>query len=192
MAAPAANRAPVDSPAAESAVSTRREPGDSWTSCLDRQNTADRAEIPGKDGGCPQKVHAMSSGRQPAPHAEQSTLCPSAHGRGIRQTGRILAVRCCLLGGLAGGDPLTGLLSAMQAVVPGRRQPIGQDREGLSRTADRFRVAPKCIRRRSSWAGRSRRPWPMIVWFPQTGHRRGSRSSGITPGRCCLSPLAVR
>ena len=32
---------------------------------------------------------------------------------------------------IAGGDPLTGLLSAVQAVVPGRRQPIGQDREGL-------------------------------------------------------------
>jgi hypothetical protein len=36
--------------------------------------------------------------------------------------------------------------------------------------------------RRSSWAGRSRRPWPMIVQFPQIGHRRGNRSSGITPG----------
>ena len=45
---------------------------------------------------------------------------------------------------------------------------------------------------RSSWAWRSRRPWPMIVWSWQTGHRLGRRSSGITPGRCCLSPLAVR
>ena len=45
---------------------------------------------------------------------------------------------------------------------------------------------------RSSCAGRSRRPWPMIVRFPQTGHRRGRSSNGITPGRCCLSPLAVR
>ena len=40
-------------------------------------------------------------------------------------------MRCGLFGGLAGGDPLTGLLSAMEGVVPGRRQPIGQDREGL-------------------------------------------------------------
>jgi hypothetical protein len=46
-------------------------------------------------------------------------------------------VRCGLFGGLAGGDPLTGLLSAMEGVVPGRRQPIGQDREGLpARLAD--------------------------------------------------------
>jgi hypothetical protein len=36
-----------------------------------------------------------------------------------------------LFGGLAGDDPLTGLLSAMEGVVPGRRQPIRQDREGL-------------------------------------------------------------
>jgi len=32
----------------------------------------------------------------------------------------------------------------------------------------------------------------MIVWSWQTGHRLGRRSNGITPGRCCLSPLAVR
>jgi hypothetical protein len=37
---------------------------------------------------------------------------------------------------------------------------------------------------RSSWAGRCRRPWPMIVTFPHAGHRRGRRSNGITPGRC--------
>ena len=40
-------------------------------------------------------------------------------------------MRCCLLGRITGGNPLTRLLSAVQAVVPGRRQPIGQDREGL-------------------------------------------------------------
>ncbi len=45
----AANHDPVDNPAEESAVSTRRDPGDSWTSCLDRQNTAERAQIPGKE-----------------------------------------------------------------------------------------------------------------------------------------------
>jgi hypothetical protein len=37
-----------------------------------------------------------------------------------------------LFGRLTGADPLTGLLSTMQAVVPGRRQPIRQDREGLA------------------------------------------------------------
>jgi len=42
-----------------------------------------------------------------------------------------LAVRHCLLGRIAGADPLTGLVSAAQAVVPGRCQPVGQDREGL-------------------------------------------------------------
>jgi hypothetical protein len=45
---------------------------------------------------------------------------------------------------------------------------------------------------RSSWAWRSRCPWPMIVWSRQTGHHRGRRPKGITPGRCCLSPLAMR
>ena len=57
-----------------------------------------------------------------------------AHRRtleGVRQTARVLAVRRGLLGGLAGGDPLAGLLSATQGVVSGRSQPIGQDREGL-------------------------------------------------------------
>ncbi len=117
-AGPAANHAPADSPAGESAVSTRREPGDSRTSCLDRQNTAERTQIPGKDGGRPQKVLALSSGPHPAPHAEQAPLCPSAHGGWIGQACRIFAVRRCLLGRITGGDQLPGLLSAMQAVVP--------------------------------------------------------------------------
>jgi hypothetical protein len=43
----------------------------------------------------------------------------------------------------------------------------------------------------SSWAWRSRRPWPMIVSFWQTGHSRGRRSNP-TPARRCLSCLAVR
>ena len=38
----------------------------------------------------------------------------------------------CLLSCIAGAEPLTGLLSAAQAVVTGRRQPIRQDGEGLS------------------------------------------------------------
>jgi len=40
-------------------------------------------------------------------------------------------VRCGLFGRIADADPLTGLVSATQAIVPGRRQPIWQDREGL-------------------------------------------------------------
>jgi len=45
---------------------------------------------------------------------------------------------------------------------------------------------------RSSWAGRSRRPCPMIVCLPQSGHCRGKRSNGTTPDRGCLLSQAVR
>ena len=87
--------------------------------------------------GARRKCSAYDSGLDPAPHAEQSPLRPPAHGGWIGQTRRIFAVRRGLLGRFAGGDPLTGLLPAVQAVVPGRRQPIGQDREGLpARPAD--------------------------------------------------------
>src|SRR5229473_3608931 len=117
----AANHDPVDNPAEESAVSTRRDPGDSWTSCLDRQNTAERAQIPGKESGCSQKVLASSAGPHPAPHAEQSPLGPSAQGGWIGQACLIFAVRCRLFGRIIGADPLAGLRSTMQAVMPGRR-----------------------------------------------------------------------
>jgi hypothetical protein len=40
-------------------------------------------------------------------------------------------VRCCLLSRFAGGDPLTGLLSATKAEMPRRRQPVRQDRKRL-------------------------------------------------------------
>src|SRR6266852_2353721 len=63
----AANPEPADSPVEESAVSTRRGPGNSWTFCLQRQNTAERAQIPGKDGGCVQKVPVFNSDLDPAP-----------------------------------------------------------------------------------------------------------------------------
>jgi anti-sigma factor RsiW len=36
-----------------------------------------------------------------------------------------------LLGSITGGDVLTGLLPAVKAVMPGRRQPVGQNRESL-------------------------------------------------------------
>jgi hypothetical protein len=76
-------------------------------------------------------VLALSASSQPAPHAEEAAVCPSAHGGWIGQACRIFAVRCRLLGRITGGDALARLLSTPQAVVPGRRQPIGQDREGL-------------------------------------------------------------
>jgi hypothetical protein len=42
-----------------------------------------------------------------------------------------------LLGRIAGGDPLASLLPAVKAVMPERRQPIRQDREGfLTRLTD--------------------------------------------------------
>jgi hypothetical protein len=40
-------------------------------------------------------------------------------------------VRCGLFRRVAGGDSFTGLLSTMQAVVPKRNQPVGQNRERL-------------------------------------------------------------
>src|SRR6516225_2488921 len=78
--APAPNRGPADSPAEESVFSTRRERVDSRTSCLDRQNTAEGAQIPGEDGGCPQKVLVFDSGLDPAPQADEPPLRPSTDG----------------------------------------------------------------------------------------------------------------
>jgi hypothetical protein len=40
-------------------------------------------------------------------------------------------VWCGLLSRVTGSDLLAGLLSATQAIVPKRNQPVGQDREGL-------------------------------------------------------------
>ena len=59
-------------------------------------------------------------------------MCPSAQSGWIGRARRIFAVRRCLLNGITGGDALTGLLSATQAERRRRRQPIGQDREGLA------------------------------------------------------------
>jgi hypothetical protein len=76
-------------------------------------------------------VLADGSGLQPAAHTEQASVCPSAEGGGIGRARRILAVRRRLLHGGAGGDVLTGLLSAPQGERRRRYQPIGQDGEGL-------------------------------------------------------------
>ena len=73
--------------------------------------------------------------------------------------------------------------------------------EGTSQSGKTVKVFPhglqiprrtQMLSCRSSWAWRTRRPWPIIVGLRQTGHCRGRRANGITPGRCCLSPLAVR
>jgi len=40
-------------------------------------------------------------------------------------------VRCYSFDRVAGANPLTGLPSATHGEVPGRRQPMGQEREGL-------------------------------------------------------------
>ena len=78
-----------------------------------------------------QKVQIFDCGLDPAPHADQSPSCPPAHSGGIGQARGIPAVRCGLLGGIAGGDPLARLLPAVKAVVPAWSQPIRQNRESL-------------------------------------------------------------
>ena len=77
-------------------------------------------------------MRANGSSFHPAAHAKQATSCPSAQGGWIGRTRRIFAVRRCLLNGITCGDAFTGLPSTTQAEKPGRRQPIGQDREGLT------------------------------------------------------------
>ena len=59
-------------------------------------------------------------------------MCPAAQGGGIGRARRIFAVRRGLLNGIACGDTLTGFLPATQAERRRRRQPIGQDGEGLA------------------------------------------------------------
>src|SRR6202795_1413212 len=71
--------------------------------------------------GARKKDSPCRSGPDPTPHPDPSPLCPSTQGGWIGQACRILAVRCCLFGRVTGADPITGLLSTMQAVVPGRR-----------------------------------------------------------------------
>ena len=58
-------------------------------------------------------------------------MCPSAQSGWIGRERWIFAVRRCLLNRIAGGDALASLLSATQAERRCRREPIGQDREGL-------------------------------------------------------------
>ena len=87
--------------------------------------------------GADKKCAPMAPAFTQQHNAEQAPVCPSAQSGRIRQARRIFAVRRCLLHRIAGGDALTGLLSTTQAEGRRRRQPIGQDREGLpARTTD--------------------------------------------------------
>jgi hypothetical protein len=58
-------------------------------------------------------------------------MCPSAQRGGIGQARRIFAVGRCLFDGSTCGDALTGLLPALQTERRRRREPSGQDGEGL-------------------------------------------------------------
>ena len=78
-----------------------------------------------------QKVLVSNASLNPAPHAKQPMLRPSAHSGWIGQACRILTVRGRLLRRITSADPLVGLPSTMQAEMPRRRQPVGQNREGL-------------------------------------------------------------
>jgi hypothetical protein len=127
----AANRAPANTPAAGYAASAHRVPRASRTFCLEPQHTADRTQIPGKDGGCCKKVITCHCCFCPTAQAEHSSSYPAAQRRRIRQARGILAVWRCLLGRFTSCDPFAALLSATQTVVSRRHQPVRQHRECL-------------------------------------------------------------
>src|SRR5262245_42393234 len=133
---PVPSHVPRDTPITESAASTRRELVGSRASCLDAQNTADRAQIPGNDGGFPHKVLTETCAR-PAPQGDQPSSCPSPERRRIGQARRILAMWCSVLDRIAGTHLLTGLLATRQRVLRRWREPVRQDRERpMARSAD--------------------------------------------------------
>src|SRR4029453_439139 len=77
-------------------------------------------------------MRADDSGLHPATHAEQTPVGPSPQSGWIGQSRQIFAVRSRLLNTLPCGDAVTRLLSAMQAEMTRRHQPIGEDREGVA------------------------------------------------------------
>jgi len=84
-----------------------------------------------------QKIIVVHSGFQPAPDAEQSTVCPSTQRGRIRRPRSVFALRAGLLEGLPCGNSFTSLLSAKHAEVSGRRQPVWQDcKRRAARRAD--------------------------------------------------------
>jgi hypothetical protein len=92
---------------------------------------AEGAQIPGKDGGCCKKIFRCCCYSCPTPQAEHSSLHPAAQRGWIGQACRIFAVQRCLPCRLTSGDPFAGLLSAMQAVMSERHQPVRQDRDSV-------------------------------------------------------------
>jgi hypothetical protein len=195
VAGSAANLDPVDSPAAKSAVSTRREPGGSRTSCLGRQNTADRRPVPGKDGGRDRGTPANSLpelGCQQNSHRQQAPG-PAPHGGWVRRPrgiGHIWNRSFPATVWLA--QQLPGLLPAMEAVNPRRRRPIGQHREGL-------------LARTTQTPANPNPSVPLIVCLlepPPVTDNRPTAAQGASPGQqgkrdlghpgtVCLPPLAV-
>jgi len=151
-AGPVANRVLADTPVTESAVSVHRARCDSRTACLNWQNTAERAQIPGKDGGRPRKVLALGSDLDPAPQAEQSPLCcPSAHVEGSGNGSDL-----CRKRGLLGGVP-----AAIRSQACCRQRKL-KGAAGASQSGKIVKVFPhggqiprrtQMHSRRSSWAG---------------------------------------
>src|SRR5450631_2562350 len=109
---------------------------DSRTSCLDRQNTAGRAEIPGNDGGCPQKIRTDGSSLHPC-GAACSTESPAA----------MCSHACSLQRKLKSAEGTSQSGKTVKALLHGGQNP----RRTQMRSCG------------SSWAWRERRPWPMIV-----------------------------
>jgi len=129
-AGPAANGVLVDIRAGKPAVSSRREPGDSRTTCLDGQNTAECCKIPGKDGGRTKKTLSGDAGLQPAGKSEQTMLEPSSERGRIGAAGRVVTVRGRSLQRLAGRDALARQLAAAHTERRRWRLPARQNCEG--------------------------------------------------------------
>ena len=91
-------------------------------SCLERQNTAQRAQIPGKDGGAWQKLLILAAA--PAPHTQQPPPAPSKYGGWIGQARGVSTVRRCLLGNDAGADSVACLLATPQSEMRERNRAI--------------------------------------------------------------------
>ena len=175
----------------ESAVSNHRELGDSRTSCLDRQNTAESDETQATMVGARKKWGAIAPAL-----TQQQTLSSRryTHRRRVDGSGQRDGFLQC------GADCSTASPAAMLSQACSRQR-TEKGAEGASQSGKIVKVflqERQTPRRtqvrscRSSWVWRSRRPCPMIVWHWQIGHRRGRRQSGITPARSCLWSQAVR
>jgi hypothetical protein len=105
--------------------------GDSRTSCLERQNTAECTEIPGKDGGASKKVLL----RPDQHHTQQSPPATATYRGCVGQACGVTAVRGCLLGRITGADSLACLLAT---VILGN--PIGLSYGGINTEYESVRL----------------------------------------------------